>query len=80
MVANKEDIMKLSTVIGLAAAGGFLYVHKQRGGELTLDSFADTARSLFDRARSNALEAKDRTEKKAVHEVATTLAEATETH
>jgi hypothetical protein len=71
--------MKLSTVIGLAAAGGFLYVHQQRGGELTLDSFADTARSLFGRAKEQAIEAKDRAEKKAMHDVATTLAEATET-
>ncbi len=72
--------MKVSTIIGLAAAGGFLYVHRQRGGELTLDSFADTARSLFGRARNEAIGMKDRAEKMAVHDVATTLAEATETH
>ncbi len=63
-------------MIGLAAAGGFLYMHKQRGGEMTLDSLTGTARDLFGRARSEAMVLKDRIEKT---DVATTLADIAKT-
>lgn len=48
--------MKLGTLLGAAAVGGFCYAHKKRGGELTLESLKETARSLLgtvqQRARS----------------------------
>jgi hypothetical protein len=64
-------------MIGLAAIGGFLYLHKQRGGELTLESFKRTARELFGRLKTEATELKDRAEKQMTHEVASTVANAT---
>jgi hypothetical protein len=38
--------MKIRTVLGLAALGGAYYLHRQRGGELTLDSVKDSLRAL----------------------------------
>jgi hypothetical protein len=40
-------IFNLKRLIGLAAIGGVAYVHKQRGGEWTLDSVKDTLRHLW---------------------------------
>lgn len=40
-------ILNLKRLIGLAAIGGVAYVHKQRGGEWTLDSVKDTLRHLW---------------------------------
>ena len=39
--------MKIATIIGIAAVGGFFYAHRQRGGELTLESMKATAKSLL---------------------------------
>ncbi len=39
--------MKLGTLLGAAAIGGFYYAHKKRGGEMTLDSIKETARNLL---------------------------------
>ena len=44
--------MRLGTLLALGAIGGFAYAHKRRGGELTLDSMKETARSLLDAVRS----------------------------
>jgi vacuolar-type H+-ATPase subunit H len=59
-------------MLGLAAIGGVLYMHKKRGGEWTLDSFKDSARQLLksieqnaDRAKKTAREALDEASKKA---------------
>jgi len=38
--------MKLGTLLGAAAIGGFFYAHQKRGGEFTLDSLKQTARSV----------------------------------
>ena len=46
--------MKLTSLLGIAALGGFLYAHKQRGGEMTLESFKDTARTIFGKAKVSA--------------------------
>ena len=54
----------IKKLVGLAALGGFLYAHKQRGGTLTLDSFKDTARGLFSDAKAKAVELKSRAEQK----------------
>lgn len=56
--------MALKKVIGLAALGGFLYAHKKRGGQLTMDSFRDTARSLFSDAKQKARELRSEAEQK----------------
>jgi len=48
--------MKLGTLLGAAAIGGFYYAHKKRGGEMTLDSIKDTARSLFATVQQRARE------------------------
>lgn len=48
--------MRLGSLLGIAALGGFAYAHKKRGGQMNLDSIKETARSLFgnvqERARS----------------------------
>jgi hypothetical protein len=40
--------MKIRTLIGLTALGGAYYLHRKRGGELTLDSVKDSLRALRD--------------------------------
>jgi len=56
--------MKIRTMLGLAAVGGLLYLHRKRGGEFTVDSFRDSARELWhgiqnsaERARAEAKQA-----------------------
>ena len=46
--------MRLGTILGLAALGGFAYAHKKRGGQMNLDSIKQTARSLMGDARERA--------------------------
>lgn len=78
--------MRIPTVVGIAAlgaAGGFLYLHKRRGGELTVDSFKQTARELLGQAKTEARELKERAEKAektTLHEVAAKIEEATQRH
>jgi hypothetical protein len=43
-------ILTFRRLIGLAAIGGFAYVHKQRGGEWTMASIKDTMRHLWSSA------------------------------
>ncbi len=56
--------MALKKLVGLAAIGGFLYAHKRRGGQLTIDSFKQTARSLIDDISGRARELKSQAEQK----------------
>jgi hypothetical protein len=51
--------MKIKTMIGLAAIGGFLYAHKRRGGEYNLDGFRTTARELWTSAKGKANQVRD---------------------
>ena len=39
--------MKIRTMLGLALIGTAVYAHKQRGGEMTLDSFKQSFRDLI---------------------------------
>jgi len=64
--------MKLRTILALGGVAALLYAHRRRGGEWTLESLKDSARTLIGRASERASEAKDLAEKK-VHEVASTL-------
>jgi hypothetical protein len=68
---------KLITLVGVAAAGGLVYVNNQRGRQLTLEDLKLTARELMGTAKQRAIEVKDRTEKKMVHDVASKVADAT---
>jgi hypothetical protein len=66
-VNHKEaDIMKIRTLLGLAAIGGVAYAHQKRGGEWTLNGIKDTLRDLFsgvqEKVRGFADEAKERIE------------------
>lgn len=70
--------MRARTYIGLAAVGGFLYLHQRRGGEMTLASMRDTLRDLFGIAKERAAEIKERTERGVVHDVASEVAATTE--
>ena len=70
--------MKIRTVLVLTAIGGLAYLHVSRGGQLTLESIADTLGNLLGRAKREASRLKDEAELAAVHDVATNLAKATE--
>jgi hypothetical protein len=56
--------MALKKLVGLAALGGFLYAHKKRGGQMTMDSFRDTARSLFSDVKARAKDLREQAEQK----------------
>jgi hypothetical protein len=68
---------KLMTLVGVAAAGGLVYANNQRGRQLTLDDLVLTARELLGSAKQRAIEVKDRSEKRMVHDVASQVADAT---
>lgn len=74
--------MRIPTVISIAvlgAAGGFLYLHKRRGGELTVEGLKQTARELLGETKAEARELRDRAEKR-MHEVTAKVEEATQPH
>jgi hypothetical protein len=54
-------ILTFRRLIGLAAIGGFAYVHRQRGGDWTLDSMKDTARHLWSSASGKAEQLREST-------------------
>ena len=54
----------IKKLVGLAALGGFLYAHKQRGGTLTFDSFKQTARGLMSDAKLKLRDMKSQAEQK----------------
>lgn len=55
-----------------------MYLHIRRGGQLSIDSIADTFGMLFGRAKREAARIKDEAERAAVHDVAPNVAKATE--
>lgn len=66
--------MNFRTLIGLAALaglGGLLYAHRRRGGEFTLQSFAESGRQLFRRVRQEVGALGGRPERKMRREVGT---------
>ena len=56
--------MSLKKLVGLAAIGGLLYAHKKRGGQMTVESFKDTARSLLDDAKVRVQDLRTQAEQK----------------
>jgi hypothetical protein len=60
--------MKLRNLLGLGAIGGFAYAHWKRGGQLSLDSFKQTARELIQGAKHRAKDIRAQAEDK-LHEV-----------
>jgi hypothetical protein len=68
---------KLIALAGVAAAGGLVYVNNQRGRQLTLEDLKLTGRELLGSAKRRAIEVKDRSEKRMVHDVASKVADAT---
>ena len=40
--------MKIRTLLALTALGGAYYMHRKRGGDLTLESLKDSLRALRD--------------------------------
>jgi hypothetical protein len=63
--------MALKKLVGLAALGGFLYAHKKRGGAMTMDSFRETARGLFDNVKTRARDIAAQAEQKLDNRAAT---------
>ena len=56
--------MALKKLVGLAALGGFLYAHNKRGGQMNMNSFRDTARSLFSDVKAKAKDLRFQAEQK----------------
>jgi hypothetical protein len=56
--------MKIRNLIGLAAIGGLVYLHRKRGGEFTLESFKDSARQLWAGIERTAEKARHEAEKR----------------
>jgi hypothetical protein len=46
--------MRIRNMLGLAAIGGLLYMHKKRGGEWTVESLRDSARQLWNGVQAGA--------------------------
>ncbi len=69
--------MKIRTIIGLAAIGGFIYAHTRRGGQFTLESFRQTALELLGQAKAEASELKGRAGK-VMHDAGSAVADAAE--
>jgi hypothetical protein len=47
-------ILSFRRLVGLAALGGFAYIHKQRNGEWTMASMKDTLRHIWSSASERA--------------------------
>jgi hypothetical protein len=60
--------MTFRKLLMLGGIGGFLYAHRKRGGEWTLDSFKDTGRDLIGSAKTRADELRSKAENR-LHEV-----------
>jgi hypothetical protein len=56
--------MKIRNLIGLAAIGGLVYLHRKRGGEFTVASFKDSVRQLWDGIQRGAEHARHEAEKR----------------
>jgi hypothetical protein len=48
--------MKMRTMLGLAAIGGALYMHKRRGGEFSLESIKQSLNDLWSAITAKAAE------------------------
>ncbi len=71
-------MIRFALTVGLIGAGALLVVHLRRGGEMTLASVGATLRTLRGTARTGARDLRQEVETRVVHEVASTLARATE--
>jgi hypothetical protein len=60
--------MKMRTMLGLAAIGGALYVHKRRGGEFTVDSIKRSLNELWSAVTAKAAEVSDAIERDTAHQ------------
>ena len=69
--------MTFRKLVGLAAIGGLIYAHKKRGGQMTLDSFKQSARDLMASAKTRAQSVKTQAEAR-LHEAAERVAEKTD--
>lgn len=54
--------MKIRTMLGLGLVGTAIYAHKQRGGEMTIDSFKQSLNDLVKAIQNKASDVKDRAE------------------
>jgi hypothetical protein len=72
---DKEALMTLRKLVGLAAIGGFFYAHKKRGGQMTLESIKETGRSLIDGVRDRAVDIRSQAESR-LHDAANKVADA----
>jgi hypothetical protein len=56
--------MKIRNLIGLAAIGGLVYLHRKRGGDFTVASFKDSVRQLWDGIERAAQQTRHEAEKR----------------
>jgi hypothetical protein len=51
--------MKIRNLLGLAAIGSLLYLHRKRGGDFSIASFKDSVQQLWDGIQRAAQRARD---------------------
>jgi len=61
--------MTFRKLMMLAGIGGLVYAHRKRGGQMTLESFKESGRSLLDAAKVRANDLRSQAEGK-IHDVA----------
>jgi hypothetical protein len=68
--------MTFRKLMMLAGIGGLVYAHRRRGGEMTLDSFKQSGRTLLDNIKSRANDIRSDAETR-LHDAANKVADKT---
>jgi hypothetical protein len=61
--------MTFRKLMMLAGIGGLVYAHRKRGGQMTLESFKESGRTLLDAAKTRANDLRSQAEGR-IHDVA----------
>ena len=69
--------MTFRKLVGLVAIGGLIYAHKKRGGQMTIESFKQSARDLMEGTKSRAQNMRTQAETR-LHEAAEKVADRTD--
>jgi hypothetical protein len=69
--------MTFRKLMMLAGIGGLVYAHRKRGGQMTLESFKQSGRDLFEGVKTRADEIRSQAEMK-LHDTANKVADRTD--
>ena len=70
--------MTFRKLMMLAGIGGLVYAHRKRGGQMTLESFKQSGRSLMDAAKVRASDLRSQAQGR-IHDVAGKVVDKTQT-